>query len=577
MRVQWSLSEPSADLPSSVEQLSIDIEVEGESEPRNSLHTVSMLEDSDGNGRSELIRPNLPTGVEIRMTVQGLVGGAPRYVGRTGPFVLQVGERRYLDLTMYEVGVWQPVERAALAGRFLHTATTLPDGRVLIAGGFTTATSATACPSYLTDATRCHEVTAVDDAWIFDPATARFHPVEGGMLEARAGHTATSLPDGRVLLAGGASSAVLAFTEQAAPAGFSIRLVPREDEDVFSALATFEIFDPEANPELEDVDANGDPGRGGFVGAADDGTEPGRLDAVRFLAAAAAVPGTSRVVIAGGSGDPAGAVASTFTVFDAERAGGYGVIEVGTPALIAPRAGAGAAAVGTGANAEVWIVGGTAAAADADLAEVWAPESDDPGGSSASASTAPRAFPQQMAGGTASHPEWNLFMPIVEPIDDGDHVLVSGWYGPRCTLATPPAIVFDGTPDPTAACGYDRLSVRTFTIEAATGLAQPTSLANGHAFGASARLDDGRVVITGGVSSIGFLTTSTVDVLTGDVGVDGSARLAPAVPNMRAARLLHTASPLENGGVLAVGGITFGALDLSRVTAIASPEVLYLP
>lgn len=72
-------------------------------------------------------------------------------------------------------------------GRAAHTATLLPDGKVLIAGGFRE------------EGTR--EV-AIASAEIYDPAMNRFSPT-GEMIEARSGHTATLLPNGLVLIAGG--------------------------------------------------------------------------------------------------------------------------------------------------------------------------------------------------------------------------------------------------------------------------------------------------------------------------------------------------------------------------------------
>jgi uncharacterized delta-60 repeat protein len=69
--------------------------------------------------------------------------------------------------------------------RQIHTATLLPDGSVLVAGGFTSTADA-----------------ALASAVRYDPGTGRFTQT-GSMGSARGGHTATFLPDGRVLVAGG--------------------------------------------------------------------------------------------------------------------------------------------------------------------------------------------------------------------------------------------------------------------------------------------------------------------------------------------------------------------------------------
>lgn len=73
------------------------------------------------------------------------------------------------------------------APRAAHTATLLPGGKVLIAGGFRPKGTA--------------EV-PIASAEIYDPKTDLFSPT-GDMLEARTGHTATLLPNGQVLIAGG--------------------------------------------------------------------------------------------------------------------------------------------------------------------------------------------------------------------------------------------------------------------------------------------------------------------------------------------------------------------------------------
>jgi hypothetical protein len=83
-----------------------------------------------------------------------------------------------------------PLRMAAPAGRAFHTATRLPDGRVLLAGGVSEAGSP---PRW----------TSLRSAELFDPATGAFgSPMDMG--EARAQHTATLLATGEVLLTGGA-------------------------------------------------------------------------------------------------------------------------------------------------------------------------------------------------------------------------------------------------------------------------------------------------------------------------------------------------------------------------------------
>ena len=81
-------------------------------------------------------------------------------------------------------GTWSTTGTMS-AVRFNHTATLLPDGRVLVAGGYEGFSLA-----YLTTAE------------IYNPATGTWSPT-GSLATARQGHSATLLPDGRVLVVGG--------------------------------------------------------------------------------------------------------------------------------------------------------------------------------------------------------------------------------------------------------------------------------------------------------------------------------------------------------------------------------------
>lgn len=78
-----------------------------------------------------------------------------------------------------------------LTSRVAHTVTRLQNGEVLIAGG-------DRCGDWYHEWGNCMTATAE----LFDPATGMFSAT-GAMLEARVYHTATLLPDGKVLIAGG--------------------------------------------------------------------------------------------------------------------------------------------------------------------------------------------------------------------------------------------------------------------------------------------------------------------------------------------------------------------------------------
>lgn len=90
---------------------------------------------------------------------------------------------------------------AMRAARAAHTATTLRDGRVLVAGGFT------------------GDDNAVSGAELFDPAKGSFAALSR-MSTLRHSHTATLLPSGQVLIVGGfaAGSTVLSAAELFDPA-----------------------------------------------------------------------------------------------------------------------------------------------------------------------------------------------------------------------------------------------------------------------------------------------------------------------------------------------------------------------
>ena len=100
-----------------------------------------------------------------------------------------------------------------LTGRAEHTATLLPDGRVLIAGGVADS----------------REEERLASAELYDPATGTWQAT-GSMSIPRSWHTATLLLDGRVLVAGGTCLGRFAVGCAA--------------KDPSGAMAAAEIYDP---------------------------------------------------------------------------------------------------------------------------------------------------------------------------------------------------------------------------------------------------------------------------------------------------------------------------------------------
>ena len=87
-------------------------------------------------------------------------------------------------------------------------------------------------------------------------------------------------------------------------------------------------------------------------------------------------------------------------------------------------------------------------------------------------------------------------------------------------------------------------------------------------------LDDGRVVITGGVLGLNFQAGNTIDVFSGAVAA-GAASLADVRPMLGRARAFHTTVALPEQGFMTFGGIA-PAADIASISLVPGVEIQFL-
>lgn len=167
---------------------------------------------SIGYPEQSVLEAMAPASCELGDFRRGFNLSEPRFIHRTaklldGRVLITGGQSQNAPASVItaSVDIFDPSDNSITPAapmtirRWSHTATTLADGRVLVTGGRTGNTAATGI--------------VLNTAEIYDPVTNTWAETTTPMNVARRSHTATLLPNGKVLIAGG-GNAVSTFTQQ---------------------------------------------------------------------------------------------------------------------------------------------------------------------------------------------------------------------------------------------------------------------------------------------------------------------------------------------------------------------------
>jgi hypothetical protein len=198
-------------------------------------------------------------------------------------------------------GVFVPTGNMTVA-RDGHTATLLPNGKVLIAGGVTPAREADSSDAYL------------QSAELYDPVAGTF-AATGSMSAGRWGHTATLLSSGKVLVVGGGQRLVFASAELYDPEAGTFAqagtLISGRESHTATLLPSGKVLIAGGQNELGKLASAElyDPRAGTF-------TATGSMAVARYSHLAVAL-GNGKVLIAGGvGGNPSDLVVASAELYD---------------------------------------------------------------------------------------------------------------------------------------------------------------------------------------------------------------------------------------------------------------------
>ncbi len=233
-----------------------------------------LATNSGGAAQSFSVSPALPAGLSLNVAT-GTISGTPTAASATSSYIVTASNAAGSGTAALGITVVTEQPGAFASGgdlleqRYLHTATLLNDGKVLVAcGANDTVLSSTELydpaargsapadeaqsPRFFHSATglqsgdvlivggvyRSGTVGQPTDAVFYDHAAGTFRTTAGLLHDSRSSHTSTRLSDGRVLIAGGYQNVALSSAELYVPATDSFVLTGSLNVARSSATAT---------------------------------------------------------------------------------------------------------------------------------------------------------------------------------------------------------------------------------------------------------------------------------------------------------------------------------------------------